>query len=1096
MPELEVYTTGGGYYLYDIFNFLALFTSGSGFQDMLVVGIVLGVFYTVTKMTFTGSLNGILPYIATVAVVGALGIGPKARVIVMDSTYPLEIYGTVDNVPYSVAMVANLATKTSYDLTRRMEALLSTPDNLVYQEHGILFGASLMAQATRWKAVTASVHQNLVNFMENCMVDGTNIGLVDLDALVTSGDLAGFIGTNVPGALAYYDEGAGATTGCAAGWAGLEAELGDEVTRILQARAAARAPRTGNAAGTVELAALTGTMEDFQNMMGLAGYSATSYLKQSMLVLALDDAAGRLIANSGNAAAMELYQAARAESQTRSSYQIVGANATKWVPLLKITFETLYYGAFPLAMLLMMTPMAAAVAKGYFGGYVWLASWEPLSAILHTTLLKASTGWYREHTTTLSGTNTVDVLNWANHFGIQSVEQDVGMVAGYLMMSVPFLGFALMFGASKMAGLATSMLNVSQGAAIETGREAATGSIGLGNVSMNSMSANKWNTSALMDNGRATRVMGDGGMVTANADGTRSYSAGSAQSTVGMSASIGQSVREEVSDRSSQAWRAVETQSEDFAQSVSKTASQLSDFGKTVTETNTAGGEIGWAASEEERTDVRNAWSEVERFASAHNLSTDVALQAMLAGSAGVGGGEAVKLGANLTAEGRLHASSQETFSRAVDAARDGSYSETLGTLSSSSQRGYSGAHSSEVETGSNSIRSNMDKVLQSGRRLSAAYETAENLDRAQIYLESQDMAYNAKITDAVIGKLQGAGYSDEQISSLVNPKTAAGLARQQDVLSAYLPDIMRDLGLDQHSQSAPPMMQNTAGLYRDFVHTPVDHGSTSLATPQMGALRERRADAERASGVTFDRVYDGMSQTGVTSETVGNALQSGSGILDTSVGTVLADRAAGLVGLETGWMPEAAATSPQGEGGNQGSPSTTEQSATEASSAPLSLDLGGRNTLTNYDRDVVARTILGEAAGESEAGMAAVASVIKNRVADPRWGDNPAEVALQMQQFSAWNPGAGGNDLVAKYQPGDPEYDRAAKIADLVFGGQITDQTGGATHYYSPQGMRDLVDQGAQSSETPRWLQEENTRRGEDPIVIGDHVFTGKVRN
>lgn len=1094
MPELEVYTTGGGYYLYDIFNFLALFTSGSGFQDMLVVGIVLGVLYTVTKMTFTGSMNGILPYVATVAVVGALGIGPKARVIVMDSAYPLEVYGTVDNVPYSVAMVANLTTKTSYDLTRRMEALLSTPDNLVYQEHGILFGASLMAQAARWRAVTASVHQNLVSFMENCMVDGTNIGLVDLDALVTSGDLAGFIGTNVPGALAYYDETTQATTGCAAGWAGLEDELGDEVMRILQARAASRAPRTGNAAGTVEVNALTGTMEDFQNMMGLAGYSATSYLKQSMLVLALDDAAGRLIANSGNAAAMELYQAARAESQTRSSYQIVGANATKWVPLLKVTFETLYYGAFPLAMLLMMTPMAAAVAKGYFGGYVWLASWEPLSAILHTTLLKASTGWYREHTTTLSGTNTVDVLNWANHFGIQSVEQDVGMVAGYLMMSVPFLGFALMFGASKMAGLATSMLNVSQGAAIETGREAATGSLGLGNVSMNSMSANKWNTSALMDNGRATRVMGDGGMVTANADGTRTYSAGSAQSTVGMNASIGQSVREEVSDRSSQAWRAVETQSEDFAQSVSKTASQLSDIGRTVTESQTAGGEIGWAASEEQRTDMRNAWSEVERFASAHNLSTDVALQAMLAGSAGIGGGEGIKLAANLEARGMLAASTQESFSMAVDAARDGSYSETLGMLSSSSQRGYSGAHSSEVETGSNSIRSNLDEVLQSGRRLSAAYETAESLDRAETYLESQDMGYNAKITDAVVAKLQAAGYSDERISMLLNPKTAAGLSQQQDMLSNYLPAIMRDLGLDQHSQSAPPMMQNDLGVYHSMSHTPIDHSAAEVTKPQMGDYRERSVDAERVAGVNFDQVHKGLAETGNTSEDVNGRLASGSETVDRSVGRAFADRGAGILGFETGLMPDAGTQSSDGQGAFLGSSTTTSAGSNQSTGAPLSLGLGGRNTLTNYDRDVVTRTILGEAAGESEAGMAAVASVIRNRVADPRWGDDPAEVALQMQQFSSWNTGVGGNDLIAKYNPGDPEYDRASQIADMVFEGRMADQTGGATHFYSPQGMRDLVEQGTQANVLPDWLQEENARRGDAPTVIGDHVFTGKA--
>lgn len=124
---------------------------------------------------------------------------------------------------------------------------------------------------------------------------------------------------------------------------------------------------------------------------------------------------------------------------------------------------------------------------------------------------------------------------------------------------------------------------------------------------------------------------------------------------------------------------------------------------------------------------------------------------------------------------------------------------------------------------------------------------------------------------------------------------------------------------------------------------------------------------------------------------------------------------------------------------------------------------------------------------------MAAVASVIKNRVADPRWGDDPADVALQMQQFSAWNAGSGGNDLVANHQPGDPEYDRAAKIADLVFGGQIADQTGGATHYYSPHGMQDLVEQGAQTYEAPIWLQEENNRRDGAPVVIGYHVFTGK---
>ena len=181
MGTFEVWTTGGGYYLADIFNFLAMFTSGSAWMDFLTVGIVLGVIFMVVRIAVTGSMEGVFAYLVMMAVVGGLSVGPKARVIVMDSTYPLEIYQAVDNVPYSVAAIASFTSRTSYHLTRRMETLLSTPDNLVYQEHGMLFGASLMSQAARWRAVTPTIHEKMVNFMENCVIDATNIGHIDLN---------------------------------------------------------------------------------------------------------------------------------------------------------------------------------------------------------------------------------------------------------------------------------------------------------------------------------------------------------------------------------------------------------------------------------------------------------------------------------------------------------------------------------------------------------------------------------------------------------------------------------------------------------------------------------------------------------------------------------------------------------------------------------------------------------------------------------------------------------------------------------------------------------------------------------------------------
>ena len=1162
MPTFEVWTTGGGYYLQDIFNFLAMFTSGSAWMDFLTVGIIIGVFYTVIRIAVTGSMEGIFAYVVMMAVVAGLSVGPKARVMVMDSTYPLEIYGAVDNVPYSVAFVASLTSRTSYHLTRRMEALLSTPDNLVYQEHGMLFGASLMSQAARWRAVTPTIHEKMVNFMENCVIDATNIGHIDLNQLTREGDLYTYLAGSVPGSLAVYDPATGVQT-CPDGWAGLAADIDNEVTAVLQARASARAPHTGPQAGVVDVNAITGTLEDFQNMMGLASMDASHYLRQSMMVLALDDAAGRLIANSGNSAAMQLYQTARAESQTRSSYQVIGANATKWVPLIKIVFETLYYGAFPLAVFMMMTPMAVAVARGYFGGFVWIAAWEPLSAILHTTMLKASTGYYREHTTTLSGTGTTDVLNWANHLGIQAVEQDIGTAAGYLMMSVPFLAGAIMFGATKMMGMATSMLNVSQGAAIDTGREAATGSIGLSNTSMNNMNANTWNTSSSFDAGRATQVLGDGGTMTRNVDGSVTFGSGSAQSSVGMSASIGQSVREEVSERSAESQRAVESASNDYVESLTATSSQLSDFGRSVTESNTAGVDTSWGMTNEERVSAAESWKEVEEFSERHGLSTDLGLRAMIAGTAGFGtpGGSPARLSASLEAQGSLDAKSSENFQQAVSAAQNSDYSSSISQLMSLADRASTSASSGETSTAGSSIRSNFDDLQQTSERLSRAYENAQSLERANAYLQGQDTSYNQTITDAVIGELRDRGYDNDQISALVNPKTTAGIVRQQEVVGEFLPGIIEELGISSRVGPAPEMPRTD---FEAPSYTPVNPTAAAgaVATPSYGHLDARTANTNRL----YDDNLGTLSPDPAARTNFDTTARDIGAEVDRSVGSALVERGVGMlpfVGSDGGYSmsvyeQDAATRMLLAEAGNDPvrqqelaqvirdrldsgqygddvaeaafslSPNTQIDTRTASSSAEYAqardilqqtvggADPNGSDSMTAapswfgdarglrgdlgpmsaQDRDIAIRTILGEAADQGVGGQAAVAHVLRNRVADDRFGSSLSEVALAPQQFSAWNEGPGGNDLVNRYQPGDPLYERVGSIVDGVWSGQINDPTGGATHYYSPAGMNQLVADGHQSNVTPRWLQEENAARGEAPVQIGGHIFTGRVRS
>jgi hypothetical protein len=126
--------------------------------------------------------------------------------------------------------------------------------------------------------------------------------------------------------------------------------------------------------------------------------------------------------------------------------------------------------------------------------------------------------------------------------------------------------------------------------------------------------------------------------------------------------------------------------------------------------------------------------------------------------------------------------------------------------------------------------------------------------------------------------------------------------------------------------------------------------------------------------------------------------------------------------------------------------------------------------------RDLAIRTMIGEVdPNDPDAGRAAVASTILNRVKAGTYGKTVGDVVTARGQFEPWsrNPRA----LMA-IDPGSADYQRNAKIFDAVAAGTLGDPTGGATHFYSPQG------QAALGRRAPDWS------RAQPTAVIGGHRF------
>ncbi len=146
---------------------------------------------------------------------------------------------------------------------------------------------------------------------------------------------------------------------------------------------------------------------------------------------------------------------------------------------------------------------------------------------------------------------------------------------------------------------------------------------------------------------------------------------------------------------------------------------------------------------------------------------------------------------------------------------------------------------------------------------------------------------------------------------------------------------------------------------------------------------------------------------------------------------------------------------------------------------------------------DILARTIYGEARGESIAGKVAVANVVLNRALKARkfkenkiaegshtFGNGTVSSAcLRRLQFSCWNEKDPNYAKVQNVKATDLTFSECITIARLATAGLLVDNTHNSTHYHA-------LSIGFPSS----W------KKFEDPdpspaVIIGGHAFYNTVK-
>lgn len=112
-------------------------------------------------------------------------------------------------------------------------------------------------------------------------------------------------------------------------------------------------------------------------------------------------------------------------------------------------------------------------------------------------------------------------------------------------------------------------------------------------------------------------------------------------------------------------------------------------------------------------------------------------------------------------------------------------------------------------------------------------------------------------------------------------------------------------------------------------------------------------------------------------------------------------------------------------------------------------------------DLDILARTIYGEARGEGQEGMEAVACVVMNRYRSHKWYcgytwqngmkvPSVAQTCLKRYQFSCWNKNDPNLDKVLKVTAHDKLFQECLLVAERALSGELKDFTHGAVYYHT----------------------------------------------
>lgn len=747
---VEVFTVGGGDYLVNVFQAVAAWTGNGGYKSLIQVVLVMGLGLSALTLAFNQDWRGWINWFLGATLIYSCLMVPRLDVHVTDRLNPSLAPANVSSVPLGLALMASFTSQIGDYLTGSAEVVFGLPGDLDYSKNGMIYGARLYDATRSLRISDPEFATNLDEHFRQCVFYDVLLGRYSMKELADTNDIWTTIAPGsqaraqrfltrdpssgqVASSIVTCREAYGALN---AQWAGLIDGMGTVFGRQLY-------PNQTAALAKAKLFADLPVA--YQYLAGVSA-SATNIFKQTLTIKAMSQAMHSMSGSSG-AGNVDLYAQTRADIQTERTYSSIASNAMKWVPLLNVVLTVLFYALFPVLFPLFLMPKTGPLAlKGYVTGFFYLAAWGPLFVILHMMLMVKGAA----DMSAVAGTNG---LSLANFTGMADVNSDIGVLAGYLIASVPFLAGGVAKGAMAISHHATSYLNPSQNAAEEAAREASTGNVALGNTSFENSSvltrqfAQGTIAPSFTYGAGQTRTFSDtGSMTTSFAEASYDQLP---NSSYPFTPSLGQEFNSRLSTMASQA----RSNSETYANVASESTTSAVTRFRELRDQLSRGSSFETATGQSSSDSIQTAFSEVDQastnlqrqFGLSRRAADDISTAWFLGGEAGAKAGisdDVVSANLGLKGGGTRTWSDSDIGIASEDRSRIfGSLSQTSDSRNWSSTRdgfirSVSTSSSSSVSTTATGMNASLTEAQSYSREARRAEELANRLESQASFFE------------------------------------------------------------------------------------------------------------------------------------------------------------------------------------------------------------------------------------------------------------------------------------------------------------------------------------------------------------------------